>query len=201
MTLPSIDATIQFIKRSDVHGTKEYKKGMPYYEHPIKVMARLPVDASIELKHAALLHDVLEDTGYSRQMLLDRGYSDKVLDIVAAVTNVKPSLWKDNKPSEDAVIAWYKAQIQSVADGTKVIGKNADETPRLLKDDPDTHRGAMILKRADIAENRAPENNVDVSSEDLAWFTKKRAGTDRLLADGLRTLEAARGQGGARCAC
>jgi (p)ppGpp synthase/HD superfamily hydrolase len=50
------------------------------------VMNLLPEGVDIEVKLAALLHDVLEDTEYSRQELSKKGYSKRTLDAVELVT-------------------------------------------------------------------------------------------------------------------
>ena len=82
--LPTIEETIAFVKLA--HWGQLDKAGLPYHEHPIKVMGRLPEDVPLEWKLAALLHDVIEDTGHTRETLSAAGYSDEVLDIVDLVT-------------------------------------------------------------------------------------------------------------------
>jgi (p)ppGpp synthase/HD superfamily hydrolase len=49
-------------------------------------MNRLPEGSALEVKLAALLHDVLEDSKYTRDNLHAMGYSDRTLDIVELVT-------------------------------------------------------------------------------------------------------------------
>jgi len=49
-------------------------------------MHRLPKNADIEVKLAALLHDVLEDTHFTRSQLSEMGYSDRTLNAVELVT-------------------------------------------------------------------------------------------------------------------
>lgn len=82
--LPTIEETIDFIKLA--HWGQIDKAGKPYHEHPIAVMGRLPEDSPLEWKLAALLHDVIEDTGHTRATLSAAGFSDDVLDIVDLVT-------------------------------------------------------------------------------------------------------------------
>ncbi|MEI9902771.1 MAG: hypothetical protein WDN06_01410 [Asticcacaulis sp.] len=69
--MPSIDETICI--HQDAHDGQVDASGHDYYLHPMAVMKRLPEGADHEVKLAALLHDVLEDTPYTRQNLLDRG--------------------------------------------------------------------------------------------------------------------------------
>lgn len=68
------------------HDGQVDKSGVPYINHPVRVMLRLGPGAPIEAMHAALLHDVIEDTGVQRSDLEAMGYSDDVLDIVDLVT-------------------------------------------------------------------------------------------------------------------
>ena len=82
--MPTIEETIAFIKRA--HAGQTDKAGNGYYRHPIAVMNRLPGDIDDEVKLAALLHDLLEDTPYTRQQLAEMGYSERTLDAVEMVT-------------------------------------------------------------------------------------------------------------------
>ena len=49
-------------------------------------MRRLPEETDLEVKLAALLHDIFEDTEYDRESLLQRGYSERTCDIIEIVT-------------------------------------------------------------------------------------------------------------------
>lgn len=192
MPLPSIDETIEFIKHA--HAGQEYAPGAPYWQHPVAVMERLPADATHEEKLAALLHDVIEDTAYSRHDLLARGYSELVLDMVAGVTSPpKP----EKMMSDDEHVAWYRQSIESLASGSKVIGQNDDGSPRHIGDDVAAHRGAMRVKLADNEENRKPEQLMVQSFSEYEWFGRKYGGINQLLKDGLRRLE--QGQSAQRC--
>lgn len=84
MQQPTIGQTIDFIIRA--HAGQLDKSGKPYHLHPISVMERLDENAPVEYKLAALLHDVLEDTDYTRDDLAELGYCPEVLDIVELVT-------------------------------------------------------------------------------------------------------------------
>lgn len=88
--MPTIDETIEFIKQA--HTGQTDKAGNPYYLHPVAVMGNLPAGVSEDVKHAALLHDVIEDTHFTRADLEARGYSKETLDIVELVTNSDPDL-------------------------------------------------------------------------------------------------------------
>lgn len=83
--MPTIEQTIAFIQRA--HAGQKDKAGLEYYLHPVDVMNRLPTEAPLETKLAALLHDILEDTRYTRADLESMGYSATTLDAVELVTN------------------------------------------------------------------------------------------------------------------
>jgi (p)ppGpp synthase/HD superfamily hydrolase len=59
------------------------KGGHPYILHPLRVM--LAVDSTDEMIVAAL-HDVLEDTDWTVERLREEGFSDAVLQALAALT-------------------------------------------------------------------------------------------------------------------
>jgi guanosine-3',5'-bis(diphosphate) 3'-pyrophosphohydrolase len=83
--MPTIEETISFIQKA--HAGQTDKAGNDYYLHPVVVMKRLPGDVDDEVRLAALLHDVLEDTPYSRQQLSEMGYTERTLDAVELVTH------------------------------------------------------------------------------------------------------------------
>ncbi|MDX1975862.1 MAG: hypothetical protein SFT92_09350 [Rickettsiales bacterium] len=60
---PTTEDLIDFIKVAHA-GQIDKGAGKPYWEHPVAVMNELPDFASPELKAAALLHDVKEDTAF-----------------------------------------------------------------------------------------------------------------------------------------
>ncbi len=86
---PTIEDTIAFIK--EAHEGQSYG-GKPYWTHPYGVMKLLPAGSTDDERHAALLHDVLEDTKYNEGDLRERGYSDETIQIVKLVSK------KDNMP-------------------------------------------------------------------------------------------------------
>ena len=82
--MPTIDETIAFIRFA--HAGQVDKAGRDYYHHPVAVMKRLPETTDVEVKLAALLHDVLEDTKHSRATLASMGYTKRTLDAVELLT-------------------------------------------------------------------------------------------------------------------
>lgn len=64
------------------------KGGQPYILHCLNVMNQMdPTDH--ELMSIAVLHDVIEDSGYSLDYLRSKGFSERVIDGVKALTHEK----------------------------------------------------------------------------------------------------------------
>lgn len=88
MTHPTINETTERV--SGFHQGQVDKLGAPYYFHPMRVMMRLGRDAADAEKHAALLHDTLEDVpGVTPASLRELGYADDVLAMVELLTRPK----------------------------------------------------------------------------------------------------------------
>lgn len=83
----TLEQTLEFIK--EAHAGQIDKGGHPYWMHPSSVMKRLPIEATDAERHAALLHDVVEDTDYTFDDLRERGYSEEVINILKLVTRDK----------------------------------------------------------------------------------------------------------------
>lgn len=89
-----------------LHAKQTDKAGQPYVQHPLCVHMRLQKlfpDAGEDVRHAALLHDVMEDCAITSQDLRERGYSETTIQIVEAVT----------KQPDDGLT--YKQRIQQLA--------------------------------------------------------------------------------------
>jgi (p)ppGpp synthase/HD superfamily hydrolase len=100
--MPTIDETTEFIQLA--HAGQTDKAGREYYLHPIAVMKRLPENTDIEVKLAALLHDVLEDTSFTRHDLSAMSYTDRTLNAVEQVTQ-QPNDTRTYAKKIDALIA------------------------------------------------------------------------------------------------
>jgi hypothetical protein len=144
MPMPTIEETIAFI-RDKAHAGQVDKAGKPYYQHPVAVMGNLPAHASLEVKLAALLHDVIEDTPYKRSDLEAMGYSKATLDIVELVTK--------QSHGEQPYIDKIKAIIASGNEGA-ILVKYAD-----MKENMNPQRLALLdeqTREKFIEKYRAP---------------------------------------------
>ncbi len=65
------------------HAGQLDKAGAVYILHPLRIMAKMSNDTE---RAVALLHDVLEDSSYTAQDLLEAGISVEVVEAVLALT-------------------------------------------------------------------------------------------------------------------
>jgi (p)ppGpp synthase/HD superfamily hydrolase len=83
----SLEQTRDLMRRA--HAGQVDKAGKPYHTHPERVLEgllrRFP-EATESEQHAALLHDVIEDTKISAEDLAAAGYPREVIDLVSWLT-------------------------------------------------------------------------------------------------------------------
>lgn len=82
---PSLAFTVSILFTEQFHGGVYDDTGKPYAEHPIQVLANLLKTfrvVSVDMQHAALLHDVLEDTEVTADELAEMGYTPRVIHMV-----------------------------------------------------------------------------------------------------------------------
>jgi (p)ppGpp synthase/HD superfamily hydrolase len=84
------------------------KGGSPYILHPLKVMHYLKTDDE-ELMCIALGHDLIEDTSWTSESLLDEGFSERVVKAIVALTKVTGESYED-----------YKARVRANPDAVRV---------------------------------------------------------------------------------
>lgn len=86
--------TAQRIATVAFHGMKD-KGGRPYIEHCLRVEAKLPPEATIDERCAAILHDVLEDTDLTDHDLYEAGMSERTVHLVEMLTRKKDTTYMD----------------------------------------------------------------------------------------------------------
>jgi (p)ppGpp synthase/HD superfamily hydrolase len=87
VTHPDLGYSIEIMRQA--HEGQIDKSGRPYYLHPLRVAMRLAHCTPAE-RHAALLHDVVEDTHVTLDALREMGYGEDVLNLVDLLTRRKP---------------------------------------------------------------------------------------------------------------
>jgi (p)ppGpp synthase/HD superfamily hydrolase len=108
---------------AEKHRNATDKGGAPYILHPLRVMLAMTTD---EARRVAVLHDVLEDSGVTADELRRRGYPEREVTALVALTK---------QPGED-----YAAFIEHVReDALATTVKRAD-----LLDNMDVRRLASF---------------------------------------------------------
>ena len=79
--MPTIEDAIQLAV--EAHRGQQDKSGAPYVLHALRVMLRMPDEASMM---AAVLHDVVEDSPYTLDDLQRAGYPEAVVEAVDHLT-------------------------------------------------------------------------------------------------------------------
>ena len=68
----------------DAHKDQKDKSGLPYVYHPFHLAEQMPDELTTTV---ALLHDVVEDSGFSFEYLQNAGFPQEVLDAVTLLTH------------------------------------------------------------------------------------------------------------------
>lgn len=91
-----LEKTYDFVKKA--HEGQVDKNGCPYINHLVSVymIAATKYKLGIDYQHAALLHDVIEDTETTMDDLIKMGYSPVTLNAVNYMTVVKPATAMEN---------------------------------------------------------------------------------------------------------
>ena len=89
----SVNDAIEFLKLA--HKDQVDKSGKPYWEHPVRVMKRLPKEATYDVTIAALLHDILEDTDYTEDDLKEMGISPNAINMIKLVSRDKNKTYSE----------------------------------------------------------------------------------------------------------
>lgn len=99
---------------SDAHRGQTDKNGVPYIEHALAVAAGLR-DFPLEVQVAGVLHDVVEDTGWSLEDLLVAGVTKVSLRLIDAVTKV-PGSSKEEQIHRVITVGGYSACLVKISD-------------------------------------------------------------------------------------
>ena len=93
---------------TEAHRDQRDKAGAPYILHPIRVMLAQTDDAA---RAAALLHDVIEDCGWTAEGLAEAGIPSQVVVAVEALTR---------RPGEDYMDFVRRAAADPIAKRVKL---------------------------------------------------------------------------------
>ena len=159
MMTPNFSQTVSFIK--DAHSGVNDAGGVPYWKHPYavamllhEIFERVTEDEMI----AALLHDVIEDTDYTAENLLDMGYSEEIVATVVTLSTDVP----ENKSMP------YVEKIAELIETGNI--------------------GAMMIKYADNVHNSLSSRLVVFPWENAERKTKKYNASKELLVDAMENF-------------
>lgn len=122
---------------TEAHRGQLDKAGNDYISHPLRVMA---AGTSVNEKIVGVLHDVVEDTDWTFEMLAAEGFSDEVIDALRCVTKLS-----ENEPY-DKFIARVKTNSLAVAVKLNDLSDNMDIRRLPYLSDKDIKRLKKYLK-------------------------------------------------------
>ena len=110
------------------------KGGKPYILHPLHLMSQLMYDP--ELAAIAVLHDVVEDSKWTMNDLVDNGFSDRVVNTVYKLTHQHGETYDEYIgyicDSIDAIIVKRK-DLEHNSDITRLKGVTDKDLARMAK--------------------------------------------------------------------
>lgn len=109
--MPTLERAIEIAAAA--HAGQADKAGQPYILHPLRVMLRV---SSEHERMAAVLHDVVEDTPVTLQLLAESGFPSEVIAAIDALTK---------RPGETRLQAAARAASNPIARVVK-LADNAE---------------------------------------------------------------------------
>lgn len=188
---------IQFVRRAyfyaeQAHDGQQRRSGEPYITHPLAVasiLASMHMDA--QSLAAAMLHDVIEDTGIPKAALTEQ-FGSEVADLVDGVS--KLTQFETDSPAEKQAENFQKMALAMARDLRVILVKLADRlhNMRTLSALKPTKRASIARETLEIyapIAHRLGMNDVRIEFEDRAFFAIYPLRASRLRA----ALVAARG--------
>lgn len=112
-----------YAKAKELHGTTRRLSGVLYLRHPLAVMEELSnLRCKTSVLCAALLHDTMEDCGYSYEQLR-QDFSPEIADIVDAVTAIKKEEKDADERFRQLSAAEQKAFLDKLTDAKLIQSK------------------------------------------------------------------------------
>lgn len=95
------------------------KCNVPYFLHPFRIENKLS-NESDNVRIVALLHDVVEDTGFTIDDLINMGYNKDITDAVDAISRKRSESWNEYivRVSKNEIAT--KVKIQDLKDNLDV---------------------------------------------------------------------------------
>jgi len=124
----------------DAHKDQKDKSGLPYVHHPFHLAEQMEDENTTIV---ALLHDVVEDTDVTLEMLREEGFSQEVLEAIALMTHEDGVLYMDyvRKIKENPIAkAVKRADLKHNSDLTRLDTVDEKALERVKK-----YREALAL--------------------------------------------------------
>jgi (p)ppGpp synthase/HD superfamily hydrolase len=109
------------------------KAGAPYIMHPLRVMMSLSTEAE---RIVGVLHDVVEDSDWTFDLLKEEGFEEEILAALASVTAI---------PGEEYADFIARASSNPIGKQVKIADLNDNMDMRRISDP--THRDFERLKK------------------------------------------------------
>ena len=162
--MPDYETTLGFIR--DLHEGEHDKVGKPYHSHPERVaedyLPQLWPEADEDTRMAALLHDVIEDCGVTKDDLREEGYSERCIEMVHLLSKPEGDQRSYEEVIDDLIASNNKnAMIIKMADNMDNLAWHRLEG--LYKIDPDKAKNlferynASLQKLSQATGIRCPE--------------------------------------------
>lgn len=117
----------------NAHFGQKDEAGNPYIFHPLSVMNRCN---TLEEKIVAILHDTIEDTNISPEILKEEGFPDYIIKAILAVTKQEGETYEDfvKRASKNPISCNVKiADIKDNLDVSRLSEVKEKEAARLNK--------------------------------------------------------------------
>lgn len=153
------------------HANQFDKAGMPYIDHPKRVLATVQGQgAQPYIQIAAVLHDVTEDTTFTPQILLELGFSEAAVEIIRLL-------------DRGASATRFIVDPRRAPSGRLAGVSEADYYYECIRENP----GAYIVKKADINDNLQDWRLLYLPEETQKRLRKKYAHAIRVLEYGAKS--------------
>ena len=115
---------------------KQYDRGgAPYILHPLAVMEKLRTRDE-ELKCIAILHDIIEDTSVTEEILYQQGMTKRIVDGVLCLTKVEGQTYEEYQEAVFSNVDAMKVKMCDLAhnsDITRLKGVTQKDILRIEK--------------------------------------------------------------------
>lgn len=129
---------------SEAFKNKKDKGGQPYILHCLHVMQEMPADDE-ELRCIAVLHDLVEDTSWTVELLKQEGFSSRVTHGVELLTHREEDSYEEYirliSTNKDTVLVKL-ADLRHNSDITRIKGLSVKDFKRIEK----YHKSYTYLK-------------------------------------------------------